>query len=77
VTRRAAWPKLSDVIPTVDSMKQKDNLLDIDFVCILVCDVCEGEITTPEGPGGIGCCRACGIAYAFDLAERPGRAVTA
>ena len=42
------------------------NVSDTDLGCLLLCDVCEGEITIFDDTADCGCCSACGVAYAFD-----------
>jgi len=42
----------------------------IELVTPLVCDVCDGMIWTPdELASSTGCCRACGVAYDFELTD--------
>jgi len=41
-----------------------------DFGCLLLCDVCESEITLPDDLTDTGCCAACGVTYVFDLLDQ-------
>lgn len=42
----------------------------IEIAPLLLCDVCEGEIMTPdELAATTGCCRSCGLAYDFAVEE--------
>ena len=53
------------------------NLLDEDLGCVLLCDVCESEITLVDDVSNTGCCAACGIAYVFDLVAHVDASVSA
>lgn len=46
------------------------NVTASDLGCVLLCDVCEGEILLLDDVSDTGCCTACGIAYEFDSADQ-------
>lgn len=46
------------------------NATDSDLGCVLLCDVCEGEIMLLDDLTDTGCCAACGLAYVFDSADQ-------